>query len=60
MATTPAAHWSIKTQYTEDINRLSFIADGETVMKTAPHDETCPFRNGKMPKRQRELPQTQK
>lgn len=45
---------ALKTQYTADINRLSFIADGETVMKTAPHDETCPFCNGKMPKRQRE------
>ena len=45
---------ALKTQYTADINRLSFIADGETVMKSAPHDETCPFCNGKMPKRQRE------
>jgi hypothetical protein len=40
---------ALKTQYSADIKRLSFIVDGETVMQQVPHDATCPFCNGKMP-----------
>lgn len=41
---------ALKTQYSADIKRLSFIVDGETVMQYVEHDDTCPFCNGKMPK----------
>ena len=40
---------ALKTQYSADIKRLSFIVDGETVMKHVSHDSTCPFCNGKIP-----------
>lgn len=40
---------ALKTQYSADIKRLSFIVDGETVMQHMPHDANCPFCNGKMP-----------
>lgn len=45
---------ALKTQYSADIKRLSFIVDGETVMQQTPHNATCPFCNGKMPKQQKE------
>jgi Fe-S cluster assembly ATPase SufC len=45
---------ALETQYSADIKRLSFIVDGETVMQQAPHNATCPFCNGKMPKQQKE------
>lgn len=41
---------ALKTQYSADIKRLSFIVDGETVMQHNPHDDTCPFCDGKIPK----------
>ena len=41
---------ALKTQYSADIKRLSFIVDGETVMQYVDHDDTCPFCDGKMPK----------
>jgi predicted nucleic acid-binding Zn-ribbon protein len=44
---------ALKTQYSADIKRLSFIVDGETVMQHVSHDAhdaTCPFCNGKIPK----------
>src|SRR5690554_7101650 len=40
---------ALKTQYSADIKRLSFIVDGETVMKHVSHDSNCPFCNGKIP-----------
>lgn len=40
---------ALKTQYSADIKRLSFIVDGETVMQHVSHDATCPFCDGKMP-----------
>lgn len=40
---------ALKTQYSADIKRLSFIVDGETVMQHVSHDATCPFCNGTMP-----------
>lgn len=41
---------ALKTQYSADIKRLSFIVDGETVMQYVAHDDTCPFCDGKIPK----------
>jgi len=40
---------ALKTQYSADIKRLSFIVDGETIMQHVSHDATCPFCNGTMP-----------
>ena len=40
---------ALKTQYSADIKRLSFIVDGETVMQYVDHDDTCPFCDGKIP-----------
>jgi predicted nucleic acid-binding Zn-ribbon protein len=40
---------ALKSQYSADIKRLSFIVDGETAMQHVSHDATCPFCNGKIP-----------
>lgn len=45
---------SLKTQYTADIKRLSFIADGETHMHSVVESDSCPFCNGKIQPRKRE------
>ena len=46
---------ALKTQYSADIKRLSFIVDGETVMQHVSHDATCPFCNGTMPTQKTDL-----
>lgn len=34
---------SLKSQYTSDIQRLTFIAEGESLMKDVPSSDNCPF-----------------
>ncbi len=45
---------SLKTQYVSDVKRLSFIVNGEVTMAQIPHNQTCPFCDGKLPVRNRE------
>lgn len=42
---------SLETQYISDIKRLSFIVNGESKMGQVPHNQTCPFCEGKLPVR---------
>jgi len=39
---------SLKSQYTADIKRLTFIVDGEVEYQNIPHISKCPFCEGKM------------
>ena len=39
---------SLKSQYTADIKRLTFIVEGEVEYQTIPHVSKCPFCDGKM------------
>lgn len=38
----------LRSQYRADIQRLTFIVDGEQNMSTAPKVSTCPFCDGKI------------
>lgn len=44
---------ALKSQYTGDIRRLTFIVDGEVEYQSVPHSAKCPFCDGKMPVRDR-------
>lgn len=39
---------SLKSQYTADIKRLTFIVEGEVEYQSIPHVSKCPFCDGKM------------
>lgn len=43
---------SLRSQYTSDIKRLSFIVEGESAMRKIPFDAKCPFCNGHLPDNQ--------
>ena len=43
---------SLKSQYTADVKRLSFIVEGESSMRQIPHDPQCPCYNGQLPAKQ--------
>lgn len=40
---------ALKSQYTGDIRRLTFIVEGEVEYQNVPHSAKCPFCDGKMP-----------
>lgn len=40
---------SLRSQYTADIKRLSFIVDGEANIDAVPHLDKCPFCDGEIP-----------
>ena len=40
---------ALKSQYTGDIRRLTFIVEGEVEYQSVPHSAKCPFCEGKMP-----------
>lgn len=44
---------ALKSQYTGDIRRLTFIVEGEVEYQSVPHSAKCPFCDGKMPVRDR-------
>lgn len=48
-----ARYKALKSQYTGDIKRLTFIVEGEIEYQSVPHNTKCPFCNGKMPVRDR-------
>lgn len=41
----------LRSQYTADIKRLTFIVEGEQTVGAIPHATTCPFCDGAMPAR---------
>jgi len=45
---------SLKSQYTADIKRLSFIVDGEVHLHSVEKNKTCPFCDGDIKPKQRE------
>ncbi|MBD5637572.1 hypothetical protein HYI18_02935 [Clostridium botulinum] len=45
---------SLRSQYTSDIKRLSFIAEGQAAMQKVPYDAKCPFCNGHLQDNQNE------
>lgn len=40
---------ALKSQYTGDVRRLTFIVEGEVEYQSVPHSAKCPFCEGKMP-----------
>ena len=40
---------ALRSQYTADVHRLTFIVEGEAGYQTVPHSTKCPFCDGKMP-----------
>lgn len=44
---------SLRSQYTTDINRLTFIVEGEQITADIPQITKCPFCAGKMPARKK-------
>ena len=45
---------SLRSQYTADIKRLTFIVEGEVEYRSVPHVSKCPFCDGKMKTRNRQ------
>ena len=40
---------ALRSQYTADVHRLTFIVEGEAEYQGVPHSAKCPFCDGKMP-----------